>query len=569
MKVKIVMDKCKTECITKQQNEHEAISLGSYHFNSTATRSIKQYDRLFEALPDAVVVVSREGKIVHSNAQFTLLFGYKNEEIIGKDIEMLLPARFRSRHRQHVEGFMASPRFRPMGSGLDLFGLKKNGAEFPADISLSYVTIDSDIVIMAAIRDITDRKMAERKMNLNYQVQKAISGVLKISLEPLSIEEQLTHALDLILSIPGLSLGSRGSIHLVEAESGMLLLKAMRGFSASQAKQCKTVQRGNKLSDVQDQSCQVVIVNCLDGQRDIEFAELGLYGQYCVPIAHGGKIIGLISVAVIDKHKRVPEEEEFLAAIANSLANLLERHQAELEKTRLREQLNESEKLAAFGRITANVSHTIKNPLTAVGGFASKLMESLPEGTKEKRYAGLIFSEAIRLENILQNILLFSRQDAGQREECDVAAIIDKALVMYEDICKDRLISIEKNVNDVPNIFINREQVLVAVENLLSNAVDAMPTGGILTVSTGQEHAGSSSYIVVQVGDTGLGINKEDINKIFEPFFTTKLIKKGTGLGLSIANKVVDEHGGFMRVESEPGKGTTFSIYLPDIRKPT
>jgi signal transduction histidine kinase len=275
----------------------------------------------------------------------------------------------------------------------------------------------------------------------------------------------------------------------------------------------------------------------------------------------------LLNVAVTDEHQRIPEEEEFLAAIGNSLAGLIERRQAESEKERLREQLVESEKLAALGRITANVSHTIKNPLTAIGGFANRLMDKLPQGTKEKKYASLIFSEAIRLENVLQNVLLFSRRDANQREELNLSDMVERALTMYEDVCRDKSITIERRPGVTPPVLANKEQVLQALENLMSNAIDAMPRGGVLTVSTEREQVGDQVYIALKIKDNGQGIPEENIERIFEPFFTTKLLMKGTGLGLSITKKVIEDHGGFIRVDSVAGAGTTIGLYFPMKRK--
>ena len=281
------------------------------------------------------------------------------------------------------------------------------------------------------------------------------------------------------------------------------------------------------------------------------------------PTYNSESLDDLINVAVSEGHERIPEEEEFLAAIANSLANLIERHQTETDKNRLREQLAETEKLAALGRITANVSHTIKNPLTAIGGFANRLMDKLPEGTKEKKYAGLIFTEAVRLENVLQNVLLFSRHDADRQEDCSIPEIVEKALMMYEEICREKLIAIKRDFKNVPLVTGNKEQLFQAIENLLSNAIDAMVRGGSLTVGTDVEKKGESSFVRLTIRDTGYGIEAENINRIFEPFFTTKLLLKGTGLGLSITKKVVDDHGGFIRVDSRVGIGTTFDVLFP------
>jgi PAS domain S-box-containing protein len=526
--------------------------------------TIKQYDKLLESLPDAMVMVGRAGKIVEVNTQLTDLFGYTKEDLLGKNLEILMPERFRARHRQNVSGFFASPRRRLMGSGLELFGLKKDGTEFPVDISLSYVTTDGGIVAMAAIRDITERKNFEHKIELNYQIQTAISSVLKISLEPRSLDEQLNRVLDLIITLPSFVLRARGSIYLVEHEPERLVLRAMHGFSVSQVATCVTVPLGTmKSMSAAPSACQIISSDCLDEHHEIQYFASGDEGQYCVPIFYANRSLGLLNVAVSGGHQRIPEEEEFLSAIANSLAGLIERRQSEREKELLREQLVESEKLAAFGRITANVSHTIKNPLTTIGGFANRLMDKLPEGTKEKKYAGLIFSEAIRLENVLQNVLLFSRRDTHEREELNLSDLMERALTMYEDICRDKAIRIERRLGESPPVPANKEQVLQALENLISNAIDAMPRGGTLEVSADRERVGNQDYLAMKIKDTGQGIPKEIIERIFEPFFTTKLLMKGTGLGLSITKKVVEDHGGFIRVDSEIGAGATFGLYFP------
>ncbi len=561
-------ERCTTiDCLTihaEETRENQGITETGSH---NLPLSIRQYDRLLQSLPNGLVLVGRKGKIAHINTQLEKMFGYRREELIGKNIEMLMPERFRARHRKHVADFIARPRIRPMGSGLELFGLKKDGTEFPVDISLSYLMTGEELLAMAVVRDVTDQKNAEHKIDLNYQIQKAISSVLKISLEPISLDEQLSRVLDLILTIPGFAMHARGSIYLVNEEGDKgpksIELKAMHGFSVAQVDSCKTVFLEKGLSDAQAANCQLVVTDCLEVPHEIQYTAMGTGGQYCVPIIFGKRTLGMVNVAVTGGHRRSPEEEEFLTAIANSLAGLIERHQAETEKDGLRKQLAETEKLAALGRITANVSHTIKNPLTTIGGFANRLMDKLPPGTKEKKYAGLIFQEAVRLENVLQNVLLFSRRDAGRREECHLPELIEKALIMYEDICRDKSIVVNRRLGGVPVLKGNKEQVRQAIENLVSNAIDAMPNGGTLTVSTGQEQVRGAPYVTVKVKDTGVGIDAENLGKIFEPFFTTKLLLKGTGLGLSITKKVVEDHGGFIRVDSDAGTGATFSLYFP------
>ena len=308
--------------------------------------TIKQYEQFIELLPDAMIIVSREGKIVQLNAQLEQLFGYDREELIGRNLEMLMPPRFRVRHRHNFSDYISLPRVRPMGTGLELFGLKKDGTEFPIDISLSYLNTDGELLAMAAVRDVTERKNAERQIEMNYWIHRAISLVLKISLEPIPLDEQLARVLDLIITIPSFAMHARGSVYLVENEPPALVLKAMHGFSVAQVDSCKTVPFGKGLSGERASACSSVVTDCLDENREIRYTARGSYGQYCVPIVHGDTTLGLINVEVPDGRYRPQEEEEFLSAIANSLASLIERNQTEMAKKSLSEQLAEAEKLA-------------------------------------------------------------------------------------------------------------------------------------------------------------------------------------------------------------------------------
>ena len=525
--------------------------------------TIKQYEQFIELLPDAMVIVSREGKIIQLNAQLEQLFGYDREQLIGRNLEMLMPARFRIRHRHNFSDYISVPRVRPMGTGLELFGLKKDGTEFPVDISLSYMNSESGPLAMAAVRDVTERKIVERQIELNYRIHNAISQVLKISLEPVPLEEQIAHVLDLIVAMPSFAMHSRGSIYLVENEPPVLALKAMHGLSVVQVDSCKTVSFGTGAFEERTSTCSSIVTECLDENREIRYAARGSYGQYCVPIMHGDTILGLINVEVPDGRYRAREEEEFLSAIANSLASLIERNQTEMAKKSLSERLAEAEKLASLGRIAANVAHTIKNPLTVIGGFAERLHDNLPEGSKDKKFAGLIFTESIRLDRILRNVLLFSRGSAGPAEACDLSEIVEKVLAPYEELCGMKSILVQRSYADVPAIDANKEQIYQAVENLISNAIDAMPGGGTLTVTTTIEKVNGAFFATVNIKDTGDGIEAGNLRKIFEPFYSTKVAMKGTGLGLSIAKKITEGYGGFIRVDSKEGTGSTFSLYFP------
>lgn len=233
----------------------------------------------------------------------------------------------------------------------------------------------------------------------------------------------------------------------------------------------------------------------------------------------------------------------------------------ELKRSQTR--LIQSEKLASLGRLASDIAHEIRNPLTAIGGFARRLYK-IVDSPREKEYAEIVVTEVNRLEKILKDVLTFSRSVKYDLRRQDIKNVIKDTIKVYEDLCIENRINIEMILKeDIPPVLIDRDQLRQALSNLLTNAIDAMPDGGTLTVTADTESLHEIKYVVIRVSDTGDGIPEEKLPLIFEPFFSTKEIGVGTGLGLSITRKIMQEHGGFINVESVVGKGTTLSLYFP------
>lgn len=224
------------------------------------------------------------------------------------------------------------------------------------------------------------------------------------------------------------------------------------------------------------------------------------------------------------------------------------------------DKLIEAEKMAALGRLTADIAHEIRNPLTALGGFGRRLLKSATSPI-QKKYAEVIVSEANRLEQVLKDVLIYSRNVRSDFEKDSINGIVAKSIDLYRDICEEQSISIKTQFNTDLPVLLQKDQVQQAANNLITNAIDAMSHGGTLTISTELEGANHIDYVAVHVRDTGEGIAADKLPLVFEPFFTTKKIGQGTGLGLSICKKIVEEHGGFIKAKN--GTGLTISMFFP------
>jgi signal transduction histidine kinase len=227
------------------------------------------------------------------------------------------------------------------------------------------------------------------------------------------------------------------------------------------------------------------------------------------------------------------------------------------------DKLVQAEKLAALGRLVADVSHEIRNPLTAIGGFARRLYKGAAS-EKEKERAEIIVSEVDRLEKILRDVLTFSRDARSHLEKHHLEQVVYDVANMHEHACSEQSVTVEVMIEqNLQPVLIDKDQVRQALTNLITNALDAMPLGGTLKITAGNEDLHDVRYVFLRVSDTGQGIDEDKLPLIFDPFFTTKKIGHGTGLGLSITRKIIEEHGGFIKAESMRGEGSAFSLYFP------
>ncbi|WP_052464359.1 ATP-binding protein [Geoalkalibacter subterraneus] len=303
--------------------------------------------------------------------------------------------------------------------------------------------------------------------------------------------------------------------------------------------------------------------------RDSVAGILRLGPFICVPLQGRKKTV---AVLVVDnsrsKHLFNPEEMRFLELFANQAGAAMENaallQQLRTTHTELRatqEDLLQTEKLATIGEIAASVAHELKNPLVCVGGFAQRLLKNVPEGSRAGEYATIIAREVRRVEEMLTNILSFSKRQMMCFAPCNLIEIIGSALNLLSRELAESNIEIVQNLDpDLPPVIGDEKQLRQVLINLIGNAREAMADGGTLTLAARCSTLRGDPAVTIEVADTGGGIAPESLRNIFNPFFTTK--QSGTGLGLSISHRIIEHHQGTIEVFNSE-QGATFVIQLP------
>ena len=495
---------------------------------------------LLETLPDAVVAVDRDGTIVQVNSQAQELFGYDYEELIGQKVEVLVPERYRHQHHSHRDTFSATPKTRRMGADLDLYGRRRNGSEFPVEISLSPVSTENGVFVLSAIRDISDRKrIAEELRRANEELHRRTAEQLGEYRSRLA--SIIDSSDDAILSkdLHGtITSWNKGAERLYGYTPEQVIGKHISLLAPS--------DRPNEISEILQ---KIAAGESIEHYESVRVAKDGRQLSVSISVSPlrdaAGKIVGASAIA----------------------------HDITAQK-RAEGQLRQSQKMEAIGRLAGGVAHDFNNILAIINACTEFLRDRIDPSAEPSLFVENISKATQRGASLTRQLLSFSRTSTIQPCVLDLndrLKDISKLLrpLLGEDI--EVLI-----VSRSPSAVIEADpgQLDQIVVNLAVNARDAMPRGGKFILETAavrfdedfaEQHQpmAAGKYVQLAVSDTGSGMDEATVSRIFEPFFTTKEVGKGTGLGLSTVYGIVKQSAGHILVYSEPGHGTTFKIYLP------
>ncbi len=296
--------------------------------------------------------------------------------------------------------------------------------------------------------------------------------------------------------------------------------------------------------------------------------ELGLESFACSPLLGRNRVLGVLVVDNPGSGTEITmERRRFLELFANQAAQAMENclllHRLEASHRDLREtqeRMIQGEKMAALGETAASVTHELRNPLAAIGGFAQRLARIVPEGSREKEYSEIIVREVRRMEEMLSNILAFSRKQMLCIGDCRIETIIEEALALEEDsLVRSGVFSRCEIAEDLPTIRGDEQKLRQVLVNLIANARQSMAAGGTLTVRAHAATLRGDQAVAIEIEDTGGGIPPDVMRNIFNPFFTTR--ENGTGLGLSIVHRIIEHHNGDIEVQNRE-KGALFIVRL-------
>ena len=481
--------------------------------------SEQQYRRLFEHVGCGVFISSKEGKFLDANNALLDMLGYSNrEEFLQIDIAQDLYLRPEDRQR-FVEIIERDGRV----IDLEVEFKKRDGTPLPVLL--------------------TGHGRYDEKGNvIGYE------GINIDQTQRKRMEKEIRKTTDLIENIIH---NSPNAIMAADMKGTIILWNRTAEENLGYRK--KDVVGKLNITKVYPEGMAKKVMEMLRTSDHSRKGQLKFYPV--VFVKQDGNIAeGNLSASIVydENHNEV--------ATVGIFMDLKERLEMERRLKTTQEQLLQSEKLAAMGRLTSQIAHELNNPLYGIMNTLELMKTEISPDNKRRKLLEMALSETFRLSELLRKMLTFSKPDQKEKQPVDINTILDEILLLHEKQFRENDIMISMALSSgLAPVFASKNQLRQVFLNMFNNAGDAMPSGGTLTVKTTAE----GGEVVIEISDTGIGVKEENLNKIFDAFFTTKSSVKGVGLGLSVCYGFIIEHGGDIKVKSKEGNGTNFIITLP------
>ncbi|HXV80952.1 MAG TPA: PAS domain S-box protein [Candidatus Binatia bacterium] len=549
-----------------------------------AEQASRQLAAIVESSEDAIISKDLNGIITSWNQAAERIFGYTADEVIGQPITVLIPPERYDEEPGILDNIKRGQRI----EHYETVRRHKNGSLLDISLMVSPIRDAMGNIVGASkiAHDITQRKQAEvalreseERLAAELQAMKSLHYLTTKLLGARDIPTALNEVLDAAIAM---NRADFGNVQVFNPASAALEIVAQRGFNQDFLNFFRTVSMDDQsaCARAMKQGKQVSIEDVENDSDYAPYREIAAKAGYravqSTPLlGRGGDLIGILSTHFRHPRQLTDRDQRMLYLYARQAADLIERLRSEEElrqsEERLRHQAQELEqqlimsgRLVSLGEVTASMAHEFNNPLGIIMGFVEDMLSGMDPSDPNYRALQIIDEESKRCRQIVRDLMEYARPRNTEFCSTSITDAIEKTLQLVANRLYKQNVAVEKKLkSNLPRIQADPQQLEQVLVNLYLNAIDAMPQGGQLIVEAEIVQSDDTApRAVIAVTDTGFGIVETDLPKIFQPFFTAKK-RRGMGLGLPICRRIINNHGGRIAVESNPGSGSTFKIHLP------
>jgi PAS domain S-box-containing protein len=529
----------------------------------TLKQSEEQSRLIIETARDAFIGMDAEGLITAWNRHAEVLFGWSRLEAVGRRLaDTIIPERYREAHVKGLKRFIETGEAPVLNKQIEISALRRDGREFPVELTIWPVQTGKIIRFNAFIHDITERKQARERLD------KINDCFLNFGPDPNENINALTKLAGELM---------QAACALYNRMDGGLLCSVGQWQTPADFSPVHKPEGRICYDMIQQSDDKLFVVRNLQktsyAETDPNVKSFHLETYIGKLVKTGGVSVG--TLCTVYQKDVVPgqSEEEIMGIIASAIGIEEERRRSLEELKNMQTQLVQSEKVALANQLAAGVAHEVKNPLAIL----LQGIEYLTENVKGNGKAAASILEDMgtavrRADSIIKGLLDLAAPARLALEPEDVNAAVESALLLVKGVLERNRIRVIRHLNvRIPKVAIDRGKLIQALINLFSNSASFMPEGGELGIKTyvKKVKSGSEDAVAVEVEDTGPGIPEEHLAKVFEPFFTTRRAKGGTGLGLSVVKNIVELHQGTIEIKNKPAGGAVVTMTFPVLRTAT